>query len=641
MLAVLLVAVGSGAATAQDGPSFIDRIRGLFGQKVEREPVVDAVPYTVTVDVIDAGRSLRGTIRSASNLQDMRRSPPSGAAGLLRRARSDFDLITAALYSEGYYAGQIAITVAGVPAESDGALAAIEAARAAGPVPVTVAVTVTPGPIFTFGEVRLLDAGNGKPIADVPTLRSLGIIEGRTAQSSAILAAESRITAFYRDRGYAFAKIVDKDVVADHARHVVDVDFYVATGNPVTFGPVTVSGTERLKPSFVEKRAARYIIPGEMFSQKRLADTRRSLLKYDAISGLRIIEGDKADAAGRVPIDIEVTERKPRYIGFGAKYSTTDGASINGYWGHRNLFGGAETLRLDGQVSWYGNVPDAVPDANPFGYRFTGTFTKPGIITTADDLVVAAAVLREVTDAYIREAVTLQATVRRTVSDQLQVEAGIDLETSNVEDSYGTNDYNIAGIPLSVTYDTTDNALDPTRGIRATATAEPFLVLGDAGAGSVMVKGQISGYKSLDADDRYILAARIAAGSIMGAELFDVPPQRRFYVGGGGTLRGFNYQSQSPHNEEGDIVGGLSYVAASAEARIKITDTIGLVPFVDAGAASAGTTPEFNDIGVGVGLGLRYYTAIGPVRLDVAVPVANESDDQAGYGVYLSLGQAF
>ena len=152
---------------------------------------------------------------------------------------------------------------------------------------------------------------------------------------------------------------------------------------------------------------------------------------------------------------------------------------------------------------------------------------------------------------------------------------------------------------------------------------------------------QISGYKSLDADDRYILAARIAAGSIMGAELFDVPPQRRFYVGGGGTLRGFNYQSQSPHNEEGDIVGGLPYVAASAEARIKITDTIGLVPFVDAGAASAGTTPEFNDIGVGVGLGLRYYTAIGPVRLDVAVPVANESDDQAGYGVYLSLGQAF
>lgn len=636
MLAFLIVAVGSGAAIADDQPSFMDRIRGLFGQQ-KSEPVVDAVPYEVTVEVIDAGRSLRRTITGASGLQSLRRSPPSGAAGLLRRARSDIDLITAALYSEGYYAGEIAITVAGQPVESDAALGAIEAARAAGPVP--VAVTVTPGPIFTFGKVRLLDAEKEKPIADVPTLRSLGIIEGRTAQSTAILAAESRITAFYRDRGYAFAKIVDKDVIADHARRVVDVDFYVSTGALATFGAVTVTGTERLRKSFVEERVR--IIPGEMFSQKRLADTRRSLLKYDAISGVRIVEGDKPGPDGSVPIDIEVTERKPRYVGFGAKYATSDGASINAFWGHRNLFGGAETLRLDGQVSWYGSVPDAVPDANPLGYKFTASFTKPGIITTVDDLVTEAAVLREVTDAYVREAVTFQGTIRRTVSDQLQLEGGIDLEASRVQDSYGTNDYNIAGVPLSVTYDNTDNQLDPSTGIRASATVEPFLYLGNAGAGPAMVKGQLAAYRALDEDKRYILAGRIAAGSIFGTELFDVPPQRRFYVGGGGTLRGFDYQSQSPHNVRGDIIGGLSYVAASAEARIKVTDTIGIVPFVDVGAASEGSAPDFSDLGVGAGIGLRYYTAIGPVRLDVAVPVANADDGQAGYGVYLSLGQAF
>ncbi|MBZ9936312.1 autotransporter assembly complex protein TamA [Mesorhizobium sp. BR1-1-16] len=636
-LTLVLIAAFSGAAlAADDSPSFMDRVRGLFGQS-KSEPVVDATPYAVTIEVVDAGRSLRGTIKGASGLQNLRRSPPSGSAGLLRRARSDFDLLTAALYSQGYYAGQIAITVAGVPVESDGALAAIETARKAGPVPVTV--TVNPGPIFTFGTVRLLDADKEKPIADVPTLRELGIIPGRTAQSTAILAAESRITNFYRDRGYAFAKIVDKDVVADHARRIVDVDFYVATGRPATFGAVAVTGTDRLKKSFVEDRVR--IIPGEMFSQKRLADTRRSLLKYDAISGVRIVEGDKADAQGRVPIDIEVTERKPRYVGFGAKYSTSDGSSINAYWGHRNLFGGAETLRLDGQVSWYGQVPDSVPDASPFGYKFAATFTKPGIITTADDLAAEAAVLREVTDAYVREAVTVNASIKRTISDQLSVSAGIDLETSSVQDSYGTNDYNIAGVPLSVTYDNTDNLLDPSRGIRATATVEPFAYLGNAGAGPAMVKGQIAAYHALDEDKRYILAGRIAAGSIFGTELFDVPPQRRFYVGGGGTLRGFDYQSQSPHNERGDIIGGLSYVAASAEARIKVTDTIGIVPFVDVGAASAGSSPDFNDLGVGVGLGLRYYTGVGPVRLDVAVPVANEGDDQAGYGVYLSLGQAF
>ena len=489
--------------------------------------------------------------------------------------------------------------------------------------------------------MRLLDAGKGKPIADVPTLRSLGVVPGQTARSSAILAAESRITGFYRDRGYAFARIADKDVVADHARRIVDVDFYVATGNLATFGPVTVSGTEQLKKSFVVDRVR--IVPGETFSQKKVADTRRALLKYDAISGVRIIEGDKPDADGSVPVSIEVTERKPRYIGFGAKYATTDGASINGYWGHRNLFGGAETLRLDAQLSWYGNVPDAVPDADPFGYRFSASFTKPGIITTADDFLSEAAVLREVTDAYVREAITFQGSIRHTFSEQLQLSGGIDLETSKVQDSYGTNDYNIAGIPISLNYDTTDNALDPTKGIRFAGTAEPFVQLGDSGAGPAMLKGQFSAYQALDEEARYVLAGRLAAGSILGAGLLDVPPQRRFYVGGGGTLRGFNYQSQSPHNEEGDIVGGLSYVAASAEARIKITDTIGIVPFIDIGAASAANTPQFSDLGIGAGLGLRYYTPIGPVRLDVAVPVANAdtASGQAGYGVYLSLGQAF
>lgn len=634
LLALALIATGSTGSIAAE-TSFMDRIRGLFGQE-KSEPVIDAVPYKVTINVADAARSLRRAITNASGLQSLRRSPPSGAAGLLRRARSDIDLITAALYSEGYYAGTIAITVAGRPVDAPDALQAIEAARAAGPVPVQV--DVTPGVLFQFGTVELLDADKQKPIADVPTLRSLSLIPGEPAYSTRILAAESRITNFYRDRGYAFAKIVDKDIAADHARHTVDVTFYISTGQPVTFGAVTVSGTDRLKPKFVEERVR--ILPGEMFSPQRLADTRRSLLKYEAISGVRIREGETLDRDGRLPVDVEITERKPRYVGFGAKYATTDGASINAFWGHRNLFGGAETLRLNGQVSWYGSVPSAVPDANPLGFNFSASFGKPGILTPIDDLVAQAAVLREVTDAYVREAVTFQAGIRRTVNDHLTIQGGIDLETSQVQDSYGTNDYNIAGIPLDVTYDNTDNALDPSKGIRAAGTFEPFAYLGSAGAGPMMFKGSLAAYHAFDEDKRYIVAGRIAGGTLTGAGLFDVPPQRRFYVGGGGTLRGFDYQSQSPKNSDGDIIGGLSYVAASLEARVKITDTIGIVPFLDVGAASAGTVPELNELGYGAGIGVRYYTAVGPLRLDVAVPL-NPGPDQQGYGVYLSLGQSF
>lgn len=639
LVGLTLVAFGAQSAIAAEGDSFIDSIRGLFGQQ-KTEPVVDAVPYSVTIDVVNADRSVRRAVTNASNLQSLRRSPPSGAAGLWRRAFSDVELITAALYGEGYYGGTITVRVAGLTLDSSNstqAIDAIEAARAAGPVPVSV--TVDPGPLFQFGKIELLDADKQRPIADVPTLHSLGIQPGDTARSAAILNAESRITDFYRDRGYAFAKIVDKEITADHAAHTVNVAYLIATGRPVEFGMVTVTGTDKLKKSFVEERVR--IEPGEMFTPKKIADTRKALLKYDIISGVRVVEGSELDPSGRLPVDVEVTERKPRYFGFGAKYGTTDGAVGNIYWGHRNLFGGAETLRLDGQVSYATDLPSGVPNPDPFGYKFMVSFGKPGILTPKDDLSAQAAVLREVTPAYIREAITLNAAVQRTFNDQLTGSLGIDLETSRVQDSTGTNNYNIFGIPVDVAYDNTDNALDPSRGLRASGTLEPFAYLGDAGAGPVLAKGQISTYYGLDEDKRYILAGKVAAGSMIGVDnLYEVPPQRRFYVGGGGTLRGFDYQSQSPHNAQGDIIGGLSFVTASAEARIKITDTIGIVPFVDAGTASAGDVPDLGNLAIGAGLGLRYYSAVGPLRLDVATPL-NNREGQRGYGVYLSLGQAF
>ena len=137
-----------------------------------------------------------------------------------------------------------------------------------------------------------------------------------------------------------------------------------------------------------------------------------------------------------------------------------------------------------------------------------------------------------------------------------------------------------------------------------------------------------------------ILAGRVSAGTIVGADLFDIPPQRRFYVGGGGTLRGYNYQSASPRDARGNIIGGRSFFTASAEARIKVTDTVGIVPFVDMGSAFRSEVPDLGDLRYAVGLGLRYYTGIGPVRFDVAVPLNPQKGD-GDYGIYLSLGQAF
>ncbi|MFK8253059.1 autotransporter assembly complex protein TamA [Ancylobacter terrae] len=630
--------LAAGTARAQDA-GFLESITSLFNPEraaAAKTPAIDATPYALTLNVKGGDKEVREAVEEASNLVTLKASAPSGAAGLVRRALSDAERITAALYDIAHYSGVIQIRVAGLSPDDPRVFDAIEAARRSGPVPVVL--DVDPGPAFTFGTVRILDARNRRPFADAPSYRTLKLEPGQPALASLIVAAENTLVTFWRDKGHPFAKVADKDIVADHARHRLDVTLLVDPGPHASFGRFIVSGTKGLQPGFVEERID--IAPGEPFSPDRLAKLRKRLLTYPIIGGVRFREGDKLDANGQLPINVEITEREPRYVGFSANYSSTDGSSIGGYWGHRNLFGGGETLRLDAQVSWFGQQPEAVPDADPFGYRVAASFTKPGIITANDDLVATAAVLREVTNAYVREGATFLGGIRHRYSDDLSLQVGIDLEQSHVEDAQGTGDYTVVGIPIDVAYDTTDNTLDPSRGIRASATVEPFAYLGDAGAGPVMMRGSIAAYRALDDDKRYILAGRVGAGSIVGASLYDVPPQRRFYVGGGGSLRGYDYQSASPRDAEGNIIGGLSYFEGSAELRIRLTDTIGVVPFFDMGAAFASETPDFDGLKYAAGIGLRYYTAIGPLRLDLAFPL-NPSPGDGTYGIYVSLGQSF
>ncbi len=628
------------AARAQDSgifnAQFFDKAMAWFNPdkaKTDGAPA-DAVPYAVTIDVT-GDSAARAAVTDASNLDRLKTTAPSGAAGLVRRALADRERIVAALYSDGYYGGRISITVAGVAADAPTVFDTVERARRSGPVPVVVKVDT--GPLFNFGTIRVLDPA-GRPLAGAPSYSQMRVIPGQPAKATAVTGAERVIVSALRDQAHPFAKVDGKEVVADHAAHTLDVTFRVNPGPVATFGPFTVSGTKGLDSKFVTDRID--IRPGEPYSPQRLADLRKRLAGYEIIGSVRFREAERLNAQGQLPIEVEVGEREPRYVGFGAKYSNTDGSSANAFWGHRNLFGGGETLRLDAQVTWYSEGSDAVPTADPFGYKVSASFSKPGIFTANEDLVAEAAALREVTNAYVREGVTFLGGVRHRFNDDWNGQVGVDLEQSTVQDTYGTTDPFIAGVPVSVTGDTTDNALDATRGYKFSATVEPFAAFGDSGAGTVMVKGSLSAYHAFDEDKRWILAGKVAAGSLIGPQLLDVPAQRRFYVGGGGSLRGFDYQTASPRNAQGIVIGGLSFFTASTELRFKLTDTIGIVPFFDMGAAFASEMPDFSAMYYSAGIGLRYYTAVGPVRLDFAVPLNPVSGDSK-YGVYLSLGQAF
>ncbi len=628
----------SGQASEQEG-GFFSAIADFFNpeRKIEREnPTIDAVRYTVDIQTPEAPSALRSQIVDASNLEALKTRPPAGAAGLIRRVIADGDRITAALYAAGHYGGTIDLTISGNRPDTPNIFDIVEAARKRGPVPVLVVVHA--GPEFVFGSVRIIDTRTRGEMADAPPLRRLRLEPGQPALASAIVAAEDTLVNHWRNAGYPFAKVASKDIVADHATRKLNVTLYVDPGRQATFGRFTVSGADFLTPGFIEERID--IRPGEPYVPERLAALRRRLGKIESLGSIRIREAERLDPDGSLPIHIEVTERPSRYVGFSAKYSNTDGSSLNAFWGHRNLFGGGETLRLDATASWFGETSEAVPDADPFGYRLSATFMKPGIITANDDLLLAAAALREVTNAYVRQGFTFTGGVRRRFDDNFTMQLGVDFEDSTVEDADYKGDYFIVGIPLDATFDNTDSPLDPTRGIRASATVEPFAYLGDSGAGPVMAKGTVSAYYAMDEDKRFVLAGRASAGTILGADLYDVPTPRRFFVGGGGSLRGYDFQAASPRNANGIIIGGLSYFEASAELRLRITDTIGIVPFFDMGAAFSSEVPDFDGMKYSAGIGLRYFTGIGPLRLDFAVPL-NPGPRDGSYGIYISLGQAF
>jgi translocation and assembly module TamA len=606
------------------------------GEEADQQPVADALDYEVSIRVDHAESDLKSAIEEGSSLVTLEDKKAPGAAGLVQRALSDLEGFTAILYEYGYYAGEVEIRIAGVSVDDMRVFDAAEKARAKGPVSVQIMVDV--GPQFHFGKVQVLAANSRHPMPDMPDIADSGLVEGEVALSPAIASAERIIVNDLRKKGHPFARIAAKDVAANHATLRLDVTLLVDAGPLAGFGRFQVSGTEGLDPEFVQSRID--VEEGEPYSPQRLEKLRKRLTSYPIIGGIRLREAEALDSSGNLPVDVEVNERKPRYFGFGTKYSSTDGTALNAHWGHRNLFGGAETLRIDGQVSWFGGEPDAVPDADPFGYALTVSFGKPGIFTVDDDLIAEASGLREVTDAYVRDAVTLMAGVRHRFDDELSVQVGVDFEQAFVEDTFGKRDDFVAGIPLDVIYDTSDSLLDPTEGIRASARLEPFVFLGEAGAGPVMAKGSLAAYQAVDERDRFIIAGRVAGGSLIGTDIKDVPPARRFYAGGGGSIRGYEYQSVSPRNGKGDLIGGLSYFEASAELRVKITDTIGVVPFFDMGAAFEDELPVFTYLHYAAGLGLRYYTAIGPIRLDAAIPL-NPRHDDVGYGIYVSIGQAF
>lgn len=595
----------------------------FFGSDKEEQQVLDPVTFTITLNAPGADTKLMQSLTSSSLLASEPDKPASGDLGLLIRARDDRERLIAALYENARYGGTVKVTVAGQDIDS---IPPNPSFNRSGPVPVVI--DVSPGPSFTLGNVRLEGDVAGRD------LEKYGLITGGDAGSLAIIRAGNKLIDDLKAEGRPLAKLTKREAVANHATNTVDLTLSAEGGPIAPLGEVAVKGQRTVDQDFIRRYSR--LNGGEPYSPEKLRKASDRLRKLGVFSSISIKEASALAPNGTIPLTIEVSEGKHRYLGVGAQYSTTEGVGLQGYWGHRNLFGKAESLRIEGAVSRLGEASN-VQDMD---YSAGITFTKPGVFNPATTFTTTLKAKTEHPDTYDARSVTGYAGFSYEFNDYDTASAGFEVEWTDTDDAFGSNQYLTTSIPLEFVRDMRDDKLNPTEGFRAAISAKPsYEALNGTFFSSF--EGSTTGYKGLGADDQVVLAGKIAGGILIGASsLEDIPATRRFYAGGGGSVRGYSYQEISPYNDESKATGGRSYVVSSLEARFKVTETIGLVPFIDAGLVSSDLAPDFSDIRAGAGIGLRYATPFGPLRLDVAMPL-KKYEGGSSFGIYAGIGQSF
>lgn len=572
------------------------------------------VAYGPRIEGVEDSK-LMSMLRDLSQLFSLKDKPPDTVIGLHQRARADLDRLKPAMQGAGYWEAELDYTID-------------ENAQ-----PVTATITVRPGPLYRLAKVELkTPTGSVPPALADPSPAALGLKIGGPALTEAVVNAEAIIAEQYANEGRPFAKVVDREVVIDRATKEMMVTYTVDAGPRVRFGPHAISGLEHLDADYVQRRVKWHA--GDVYDARLVERTRRALVDSGLFSSVRIDTAPAQADDEPVPLTITVVERVRRSIGAGLDYDTTQGIGGSAFWEHRNFLGGGENLRFQGDVAQQ-------------RFAALARFRNPDVLRTDQDFVAEAELSDDLPDPYESRKLRLFSGLERNLQPQLSVSAGLQFEAAEVtqkalfDDVPSEIEYTLLGFPVSARFDQTDSKLDPTRGHRESFTVTPYTSVSGTDLAFVSLAGRASAYQSLDPNSRYILAGFAGLGFILGESTNRLPADKRLYAGGGGSVRGFGYQRAGPL-ANGDLpTGGVSSIDLGVELRMKLTETIGIVPFFDAGSAYRSTVPNpGSDMFYGAGIGVRYYTPIGPLRLDVAFPLNKRSEDSP-FQLYISIGHAF
>ncbi len=605
----------------------------LSGAPARPARAADPQPYTVTI-ATSGDTALDTALNGASQLVALRQTAPVGPFALVLRAKQDVDRLETVLQSFGYYDGTAAIRLDGHSLDEVGLADLID--KVPKGKDVAIKVSITRGPLFHLGRVTIVGA------VPADARAKFGLEPGQPAVADAVLAAGARLLSALQEDGYALASVPPPVAVEDAKARLINVTFTVMTGRRATIGPIEFLGLKGVNESFVRRRLLLH--PGELYQPSKIEEARQDLNSLGVFSGISVRAGTQIAPDGRIPIIFDFQERPKYTVGATVAYSTDLGASLATTWTDRNLFGNGEQLKLS--AAGTGLAGSAVQG---LGYDLSAQLIKPDFLTRDQSLEFDVAALRQDLEAYDQTAITAGVSLHRKFSDVWSGSIGISGERERIEQEGVTRDYTLLGLPMTVKYDTTglsDPLQDPTKGVRAALTATPTLSFGSHTNPFAILQASGSTYIDLNrfglgsGPGRSVLALRALVGSVQGASQFEIPPDQRFYGGGTATVRGFKYQSIGPRFPDDNPIGGTAVDAGTVEFRQRLFKNFGTAVFVDAGQVSAANTPFSGAVEIGAGVGVRYYTPIGPIRADIAVPLTRVPGNDA-FELYLGLGQAF
>ncbi len=575
--------------------------------------------FDLQLDLQGGTDGLDADLRGASLLAGLADEDAPVGSDVIAAAKADYQRLVGVLYDRGYFAPVVSIRL-------DGREAAGLSNFGGGPAVGRAVIQIETGQPFRFGSTSIAPLPQG-------TQPPSGFQAGAPASLQVMRDAVSGGISSWRAEGHAKAQTDGQQITARHDQTVLDATIRLNPGPKLRFGQLQVLGETTIKPERVRQIAG--LPTGDVFSPEEVQRATTRLRRTGAFSSVAASEADTIGPNDTLDIDVQLQDAVPRRFGFGAEVSTEEGLELSAFWLHRNLLGGGERLRLDIEAGGIGG--DTGGEDLEAGFRFV----RPGFPSYRTDLFIDGRISSLDEPNFSADTVSLQAGLIHTASEQREYTYAIGYRGADTEDAFGSRSYRILTAPLTHTRDYRDNSLNATSGYYAQFGLTPFLALSGTDDGArVFVDGRI--YRSAGENDAVTFALRGQLGSLFGPALSLAPADYLFFSGGGGTVRGQDFQSLGVEQPNGLISGGRSFLGASAEVRVKTGERLSVVGFWDAGYIGEEEFPDgtSGDWHSGAGAGIRYDTGVGPIRFDVGVPVSGPGSNN-GFEIYIGIGQAF